>query len=793
MSFLNQNFDKELQRMAELAGIPKSYLNENISEVKSESSTNPVVINLKETKLPLIKEVEDIYDDLDDIFDVEEYESKTSSGELDKDLKTAMVLNNVSQREATMLDLYTKYNPKTLGATPEREGGTLGTIFSKEPVQKVPGASKEIDRLTWMKKAGLEQDMIDKLKDSGMSDEEIKNVVSAEMSKRKRAPVTFGEEPAMKNQVSDKTSQAKWQPTLKNASIIATESKDGKLSDKGKQQLEFLSRMLSKRPLSPSVDGNENINIEQALFDTIYKDLVVANAEHIVRDFYKNALIPIISRLLKRNTPSPQDAQFDTLLRAGLNKSIDATKAGKYNKSGAFQNFGAWFMQVAKNQIIDELKKITDFKLDTEHIYSWLEGMSGPLKVESKLNPKEANGHYDKNVLVSQNSFIENGEKKPYYLYIYNNPIDAFGDFEAKSEKSEEGENLKSPLRRDYLRDPGKFYKSFLKDVPDELSQTVTQPTFDEKISFIPVEDVLKFAAKKVDDVLNKIAEQMTFDNNAVGSEVRIIRHFDSYPTFSSKKYYKVVEKDIMIQPPTGGPKKNNYKLLDNNGEENLVGKNDTEFKETAGKNIASKLRDSKDATVEILRLLLQYGSMRLVYKKTVYFLQNGEWIRRDVGNPVFKDKKTGNIILPYTSKDKNSKYKDLDSVPMRWEWFSMKKNVDNVNEILIDKISDVANERGFKLPSAYFDDNNKPLYKKVGAPSKYKQGAMNYVNGIKNKLEKYFGAEGSDIPTIRKNRDELSTLINNYTQSTDARDKGLAESAIRKAVRKTLLKETKK
>ena len=793
MTLLNENFNKELQRMAKLAGVKNNPLNENTTQT-SENTVKEEVENIE-----VVEENKVILTEMPLFGDDEEEETFSTpdkpTGDLDKNLKAAMVLNNVSQYEAVLLDLYTNYNPLTKGAKPESEGGEKGTVYTKRPIQKLPGASSEINRLS---KFGdeLTPDEVQKLNAAGVSDEEISAAIELQRKTglpKRRMPLSFGETPGLEG-AKIKNSLAKWQPTRKNASIISYTNNT--LSNTGKQQLEFLSRMLSKNPLNPN--GDENVDIEQSLLDTIYTNVVVENAEFIIRDFFNKALIPVLSSKLKRNNTSPKDAQFDILKTAGIDKAIDMTKSGQYNASGEYQNYGAWFMTVATNKAIDELKSISDYKFDRENVTKMLQAHNGPFRIESKLHPDKAFGNYNLDVLKSQNTYTtKDGETKPYFIYVYDDAESAIPDFEAGYEKTNEG-NKFSPLGSKFLKNKSQFYTSTLKGTPDDLSQTVTQPTFDEKINIVPINDVLKFAAKKVQDVLSNIAGQMTLDSYnskgqvPEGEEVRISRKIEDYPTFTKGQYYKVVGKE-KLPPPTGGPEKNYYKLLDNNGDEKLVEAYNTTAKKAIDTKVVSKLRDTKDATVEILRQLLQYGSMRLVYTSTVYYPSpEGGWTKKDVGSTVLKDK-SGKIVLPWASKNLKDRYVDLESVPMRWEWASLKKNVDNVNEDLIDSISKIANERGFKLPSAYFDDNNNPLYKMRGAPSDMKQKTMSYLNAIKNNLEKYFGVEGGEIPAIKKNRDELNTLINNYTQSVQARDKGLAENHIRKAVREMIAKKLSK
>jgi hypothetical protein len=156
MNLLNENFDKELQRMSELAGIQKNTINENISQepsTKPSADEEPIEDNDEPAKVlkeqtELLKEQDDLLGDLGDIFNNQNnnLEGKPTGGELDKDLKAAMVLNRLNQYEAALLDLYTKYNPKTAGAKPEDIGGVKGTIITKRPVQKLPGGIKDITK-----------------------------------------------------------------------------------------------------------------------------------------------------------------------------------------------------------------------------------------------------------------------------------------------------------------------------------------------------------------------------------------------------------------------------------------------------------------------------------------------------------------------------------------------------------------------------------------------------------------------------------------------------------------------
>jgi len=809
MTLLNENFSKELQRMAKLAGVQTNPLNENITETHTEPSkeeleTIEIISENKAilTEMPLGDEDNnednnedengDNEDD-DDIFGDTGVEIKKfttpekPTGDLDKDLKAAMVLNNVSEYEAALLDLYTKYNPMTKGAKPEVEGGEQGTVYAKSPAQKLPGGSREINRLSY-KKLGIEQDMIDKLEAEGThTPEEIERIVAGEMAKLRRAPLSFDEAPGLKRDARTKDSLAKWQPTRKNASIISYVN--GTLTNRGKQQLEFLSRMLSKRPLRPN--GDENIDIEQALFDTIYVQAIVDNAEDIIRDFYNKALVPILSRRLKRNIISPKDAQFDRLKTAGIDHAIDMTRDGKYNASGEYQNYGAWFLTTAIHKAIDGLKPISDLRVDFKNASDMLSAYdvesNGPFKVKSKLSPEKAIGGYND---VSEGSYkTKDGELVPYFIYSYNEPLNVLHDLEVGGKEIEDGK--KSPLSPDFLIEKGKFYVSTPKYVPP--TQDFVNPTFDENIAVIPGDAFLKFASEKVNSVLDRIASQMTLDayngkgNVPEGEEVRISRNVDNYPTFTKGQYYKVVSKEKM-PPPTGGPAKNYYKLIDNNGDEQLVSSYDTMAKKAIDPKVVAKLRDTKKSTVEILRMMLQYGDVMELYSKAAYFYNPKEsnpdkqWTRVDSGGKVKINPKTGEEIIPFKIKgDAKSQYKSREEIPTIWKWIALtsgEKGTKEVNLQIIDELSALAKERNLDLSPDYFDVDKNPKYKKN---PKLLPNTIQYLNTIRKKLKDYF-EEGA-----QQSKADLSNLLKYYVKSEEAVAKGLAENHIRKAVREML------
>jgi hypothetical protein len=386
------------------------------NEVQKSLSFDEKNNNKEEKKA--IKENADIFDDLDDIFDRGEGEfDKEGKSSLDPELKTAMVLNNLDQNEVVLFDAYTKYNPQTLGAHASK---STGTLFDKVPREKLPDVAKE-----------------------------LRTIIS-----NGRRPVSWGEDQKLKTEpITDPLSLAKWQSSAKNKNIISYNN--GRLTPTGKAQIEFLARMVSGKP-------DPSSKIEELLLDSKYKNLIIANSEAILRDYFYHVLIPMAMALTKRQSFHPEDWQLEDFIVGGLDKAIDKTKEGKYNTGKG--NYGAWVISTVKNSIIDKLKKITDFKVDESEVYEMLRYAKGPLKIQSSLDPKEAQGVYDSVEQIQSDS-----EGKQYWNYIYNDPMNVLSDLvKTSARKGEEdlgGKLLKSPLQARYLKDPGKFYKGVAKEL----------------------------------------------------------------------------------------------------------------------------------------------------------------------------------------------------------------------------------------------------------------------------------------------------------------------------------------
>lgn len=785
--------------MSKLAGVSQNTINESDSTIINSKKTEP--------KKLLKEDDDDIFGDIGDLMGDEgralEIKGK-SEGVLTKDMKASMVLNNINQYEAANLKLSGEYKPKTLGARPEEEGGVEGTVIEKKPIQKLPGASREYGRLVTPIISPAE---ISRLKKAGMSQEEIDAIIEKD-KKTKRSAVTFGQE-------GGNVQSAKWQPKIKDKNIISyhTFEENGKklvgISDLGKQQLEFLQRMLSGRPLP--ANGDENIDIEEILLGNWpYKNLVIANAEHIIRDFYGKAVIPILAQTLKRKK-NPKDSQFIVFAENGINHAIDQTKEKQYSQE-KYNNYGAWFIQVVKHKVIDQLRSISDYVLDRTEVERRLVAETAPLVVDSKLNPEKAiEGNYE--VTISPFTFkvkTKDGEivKKPFFRYTFKDAMDAIGLFGAKEE-----DGKISPLSARFLKNPNEFYKSVSKDKPEDLTKAIYEPgegSIAEKAMYegVPVSEAMRLAKTEIDNILDEISIEMLSTDLKIGEKVRLERvnelldpektkSPEIFQNLNSKKEYTVTKKEATGKNDKNGNTVYIYTILDDAGKEiNLSNRYVKSTSKTSAlpQELGTKY---KDALIEALRLMLQYGRMVPKYTRTVYF-RNVDGTPKIVNayNPYTHkggkvEKENGKIALPYKDSGLINKYQKIREVPFSYVWDTGGKLVGNTEKI-IDQLSKVAFAKNIELPQNLFNPETKQALYKTAESAEEKKSltdkTLEFINSLRLGLRKFFGFEGLENPAIKKDRDLLNDLLKNYEMSSQ-----LSENHIRKVVRELMVERFKK
>ena len=140
---------------------------------------------------------------------------------------------------------------------------------------------------------------------------------------------------------------------------------DLKLTPLGFWQIQFLSRIFKKKPRSQ--DDLEAVLFHSKSFGAYYN-----KAEIILSDFYKNAIYPMAAILTGRSLQvNPNDHEFQIMLQS----SWDKIKDNIDNYDSSRENFGAWAFSVARNALIDQIKKFTDYNFqDTEDALNAIEG-----------------------------------------------------------------------------------------------------------------------------------------------------------------------------------------------------------------------------------------------------------------------------------------------------------------------------------------------------------------------------------------------------------------------------------
>lgn len=455
---------------------------------------------------------EDSEEDLTNIFgkadeDGESQESKFStSGQkviLPIELKAAMLSHSFSEYEAALLGIYSaSYSPKTKGTTTSEDPDAL---YDKMPVQKVSGAESELNRLNAF---GKDANVHEKGK---RFDAEWEKII-----KSRRVPVTFsGDEIKTREMTGQERGYLeKW--WLKKTYDMISYSSSGGLTPTGKAQLEFLARAYTGKPIDEK---------EKELFN-ILKDgggHFSEVAESIIREFYTLVMIPYIMNLTKRAKYNPNDFQLKIFIENGINRALD--QLGSYYDPSR-GNLGSFIITVVKNDVKNQLKSISEYKLDLADAYEYLSNQSVPFRAYSIARPEDVEGSYNDVKMVKGPSVDEAGRNRnALYAYIYNEPTDAIEDL-TKDARSHNGKP--SPLAKRFIQNPTRslFFKSFAPDydkIKGEMGYEDTNPY--ESYNIFSAENIPAEAKKAVTGVLNRILVAIT-DNYGKDYGLRNINSF---------------------------------------------------------------------------------------------------------------------------------------------------------------------------------------------------------------------------------------------------------------------------
>ena len=299
----------------------------------------------------------------------------------------------------------------------------------------------------------------------------------------------------------------------KDYNVISYKFSQGTLSENGKAVLEFLARLMSDSPRGED---------EKIITTSIYKDSYKTTAEHILRSFFELAIPPIIARMTKKKE---LDSELREYVMVGIDHAIDGlSRNNKYDVER--NNVGAWFIQVVKNYVIDQLRKVTEYKLDVKSLDQELgtrQGYndSGLIYIKSKLNPKETN---TENVLSTK----QDGN---LWIYEYKNAEDAMSDFAEQLPHLNQW-NLPKEEKE-------KFYASVRKyDIKGQDENDLFEPEHSIEEN-VPMQ---KEAEQLIKDLVSDIAEEMMDNTSNIFSE---FIQKGNYSTKYAEEQIKSAENDL--------------------------------------------------------------------------------------------------------------------------------------------------------------------------------------------------------------------------------------------------------
>ena len=239
-------------------------------------------------------------------------------------------------------------------------------------------------------------------------------------------------------------------------------AKQGELAlrPKGFYQLQFLSRTLA---------GKYKYEEDEVFVVSKYKQAYQLRAYKILENFYKKAFEKSFLELtgrIEKNIKS--DESYQNKIQDSWDKVIKGLMSGKYNVEK--DNFGAWAFQVARNNIIDTLKKTTTQKFNHSKAYLAFQ--------ENNLTTWDFVENMGLTSSEASMKEIENKAGKKVYRYTFPSFIDAYNYIESHKD-SPSFFNKMTPSGRRILNNV-KARHSVGKDIGYELSDT--RPDSDEEI-----------------------------------------------------------------------------------------------------------------------------------------------------------------------------------------------------------------------------------------------------------------------------------------------------------------------
>lgn len=219
-----------------------------------------------------------------------------------------------------------------------------------------------------------------------------------------------------------------------------------KLTPTGYWQLQFLAR---------TANGEYKYSEDEVFIISRNKEIFRGNALTILQNFYTAVFKKMIPAITGRFHLETQFRDFDVdqqiMLEDAVSHFIDQLVAGKYNTES--NNIGAWAMQVMKNKVKETIRNKTDMSyrtgFDTKAGNSSIEAFRGNniTSVKSFLSPSNVDPELESH--ISGHKFVN--DTKPYYIYTFNTPDDAFYVFNAASDVRKDNPKLSNPFLLKYL------------------------------------------------------------------------------------------------------------------------------------------------------------------------------------------------------------------------------------------------------------------------------------------------------------------------------------------------------
>lgn len=699
-----ENIDKEILRILQLSGY------RNVSKSNTTES--------KGVQKKLIKE--DFIDDLNDVFNTDqEFNDLTTSGTkaiLTPEMKLAMVSLSISEYEKGLLDLYNTYNPKSFtnkipGARVNKDDDS--TLVNK-PTSYKPTNNAQDDLKRW-KDSQKNQFPLNNKKNLQNFDKAIEDLDKTIRIASVYLDPNFTEED-IKNMTKKQVGTLSKFFGKKSINMISYNGHQ--LTPLGKSQIEFLARAGT---LKASDD------FEEKLFNLTSKMVYKENARSILRSFYTLASIPIVNNLLHRSKIN-YDNQIKEWIEAGLDRVMDKMDSFyDHTKS----NFGAWALQVIKHAVINKLRDVSIFKLNTEFAHNYLMNEPLPIKIQSTAIPKETEGSWDRYIEIKDPNHINypNGKGnversnkyfKTVYEYIYDDPNDAYYDL-IKDARIEGGKP--SPLSPRFLTGISKsklmhaVHPALVSKPLNHTLDTTSENPYETQ-SIFKVETLPQEAKQIIFEILKQIEDVIISD---------LGKHKDGEDYASDYNY--------------------------------------------VSKNVVPLLKSNKKLFLELMYDLLSFGDMAKVYTKTwVYKNSKGGTTTRQPGDPVVTEKNENGDEIEIENVDNETP----DETNTTTVWSSGSLSEEKVKEQFLQKF--IARIQNTTQDS---DPNTSELFNLFKTKPKE---ANAIISAIRGGLRKFFGYEGVGIPALQKNRNKLNQIISNYDNSM------LNENTLRQIVKNSLL-----